>query len=162
MHRRLLLKPAGPFRYGQSSTMIDPVSSSANTRTVLIVEDNDIYRQVICAALQRQFPAWEFLPAASLAEARSFIGTKKLDIAVTDLSLPDGSGVDLLPSLATQIQGGLKLVALTNDSSGEVLGGLKRRGYHGFVAKEHGLRALCEALQTVAAGQNFVSEPPSG
>jgi DNA-binding NarL/FixJ family response regulator len=142
--------------------MIDTVSSPAASRTVLIVEDNDIYRQVICAALQRQFPGWEFLPAASLAEARGFIGTKKLHIAVTDLSLPDGSGVDLLPSLATEIQGGLKLVALTNDASGEVLGGLKKRGYHGFVAKEHGLRALCEALQAVTEGHDFVSQPPSG
>jgi DNA-binding NarL/FixJ family response regulator len=141
--------------------MNDTVSSPPTACTVLVVEDNDIYRQVVCSALQRQFPGWEFLAAASLAEARALVGTKNLDVAVTDLSLPDGSGVELIESLAPQLNSGLKLIALTNDSPSDVLRGLKKMGYHGFVAKEHGLRALCDALRAVTTGQEFVSQSPS-
>jgi hypothetical protein len=54
---------------------------------------------------------------------------------------------------------GTKLVALTNDSPTDVLEGLKRRGYHGFVAKEHGINSLCEGVKAVMAGHVFVSQP---
>lgn len=134
-------------------------SSPAASRTILVVEDNDIYRQVICAALQKRFPAWEILPAASLAAAGELIGSRPLHVAVTDLSLPDGSGVDLLPALAGDLAKGLKLVALTNDSLRDVLPGLKLKGYHGFVAKEHGIKALGDAVETVLAGSDYLSQP---
>jgi two-component system nitrogen regulation response regulator GlnG len=141
--------------------MSETTSSTAASRTVLVVEDTDVYRQVVCMALQRSFPGWEILEAASLGECGRFVGSTKLDVVVTDLSLPDGSGIDLLPSLAPDLAKGLKLIALTNDSSGDVLAGLKRRGYHGFVAKEHGIKALCEGIRAVLAGRDFISQPPN-
>jgi DNA-binding NarL/FixJ family response regulator len=156
---RLWLNPTAALRYRHASLMNSVPSTPTALRTVLVVEDNDVYRQVVCTALQRQFPGWEILSAASLADARKLIGSKKVDVAVTDLSLPDGSGLDLLPHLAAQVAKGLKLVALTNDSSQDVLQGLKSRGYHGFVAKEHGIKVLCDAVRTVLAGKDFVSEP---
>lgn len=127
--------------------------------TVLVVEDNDIYRQVVCAALQRQFAGWQILGAGSLAEARRFIGVQKLDVVVTDLSLPDGSGLELLPRLAADLANGTRLVALSNESSRDVLAGLTAHGYHGFVAKEHGIKALGEAVRTVLGGGTYVSQP---
>jgi len=137
--------------------MSDAPSSAAPSRTVLVVEDNDVYRQVVCAALRKRFPQWEILAAGSLAAAGEIIGSRRLDVAVTDLSLPDGSGVDLLPLLAADLDQGLKLVALTNDSSLDVLPALKLRGYHGFVAKEHGIKVLCDGVETVLRGQPFES-----
>jgi DNA-binding NarL/FixJ family response regulator len=139
--------------------MSDASSSSAAAATILLVEDNDIYRQVVCAALQKWFPEWEILPAASLAAAGKFIGAKRLNVVITDLSLPDGSGVELLPLLGPDLKKGTKLVALTNDSPADVLAGLKRSGYHGFVAKEHGIKALCEGVRAVLDGKEFVSQP---
>jgi DNA-binding NarL/FixJ family response regulator len=134
-------------------------SSPVTSATILIVEDNDIYRQVVCAALQNQFPGWQVIPAANLEAARNVIATNSLDVLITDLSLPDGSGVDLLPVLGPALAKGLRLIALTNDSAADVLVGLKRLGYHGFVAKEHGIKALCNAVHVVAGGEEFVSEP---
>jgi DNA-binding NarL/FixJ family response regulator len=137
--------------------MSERPSSLASSRSVLIVEDNDIYRQVVCAALQRRFPDWEILWAGTLDQAGSIVSSRPLNVVVTDLSLPDGSGLDLLPLLADGLARGLKLVALTNDSPRDVLPGLKLRGYHGFVAKEHGIKALCEAVETVLEGKEYVS-----
>src|SRR6186997_94327 len=142
-----------------SPPMSQPTTATAANCTILVLEDNDIYRQVVCAALQKRFPDWEILSAESLAAAEKIIGSKPLDVVVTDLSLPDGSGVDLLPSLGKDLAKGLKLIALTNDSASDVLKGLKRHGYHGFVAKEHGIKALCDGVQAVLAGRDFVSQP---
>jgi DNA-binding NarL/FixJ family response regulator len=138
-----------------SGSPSNPVASA----TILLVEDNDIYRQVVCAALQKRFPDWEILVAASLAAAGKLIGAKPLDVVITDLSLPDGSGVDLLPLLGADLKRGTKLVALTNDSASDVLQGLKRRGYHGFVSKEHGIKAICEGVKAVLEGSEYVSQP---
>lgn len=134
-------------------------TSPIGGRTVLVVEDNEIYRQVVCASLAKQLPGCEILGAGSIAEAGAIIGSRKLDVVITDLSLPDGSGVDLIPLLATDLAHGLKLVALTNDAAREVLPGLTARGYHGFVAKEHGIKALVQAVQTVLGGGTFISQP---
>jgi DNA-binding NarL/FixJ family response regulator len=140
-------------------SMSDTPSRPAAAATILLVEDNDIYRQVVCAALQKRFPGWEILTAATLDAAGKFIGAKTLNVVITDLSLPDGSGVDLLPLLEADLKKGTKLIALTNDSPNDVLEGLKRRGYDGFVAKEHGISALCEGVKAVIAGHEFVSRP---
>lgn len=134
---------------------------SPDRPTILVLEDNDIYRQVVCAALQRQFSGCHLLPAASLAEARAQIGQEPIDVAVTDLTLPDGSGLDLLPDLAPDLGRGARLVALSNESAQDVLRGLTARGYHGFVAKEHGIQALVAAIRAVLAGESYVSQPPS-
>jgi DNA-binding NarL/FixJ family response regulator len=157
---RFWLIPAAALPYACGLMMREPPASPVVSATILLVEDNDIYRQVVCAALQKRFPNWEILPADNLAAAAKFIGSQPLDVVVTDLSLPDGSGTDLLPSLATHLKNGLKLVALTNDSPQDVLKGLKQRGYHGFVAKEHGIKALCDVVQAVLDGKEVVSKPP--
>jgi DNA-binding NarL/FixJ family response regulator len=132
-------------------------SSPPPSRTILVVEDNDIYRDVVCAALRQRFPDWEILIAASVADAAEVVRGNSIHVAVTDLSLPDGSGLDLLPLFAQDRAKGLKLIALTNDSAQDVLAGLKRHGYHAFVAKEHGLKALCDSVETVLAGEEFIS-----
>lgn len=155
----LILDASDGFRYIWEKTMIGVSIRPPESRTILLVEDNDIYRQVVCAALTRLFPEWSILAAASLGEARGFIGRQKLDVVITDLTLPDGAGPDLVPSLAPDLSKGTKLVALSNESAGDVLGELKVRGYHGFVAKEHGVKALGEALVAVLGGGSYVSEP---
>lgn len=132
-------------------------SLSADSPTILILEDNDIYRQVVCAGLKRQLPESCLLPAASLAEARGLLGRQPIDVAITDLTLPDGSGLDLLPDLKEDIDRGCKTIALSNESAQDVLAGLKARGYHGFVAKEHGMKALVEAIHSVLAGETYIS-----
>ncbi len=144
--------------YALFLVMSEPSPSPTSVRAVLIVEDNDVYRQVVCAALQRRLQGWDILQAASLAEAERVVDSRKLDVVVTDLSLPDGSGVDLVPKLARDLERGLRLVALTNEAAQDVLPGLKKRGYHGFVAKEHGIKALCDAVEAVSAGREFVSQ----
>ncbi len=131
---------------------------SPDSPTILVMEDNDIYRQVVCMALKRQFAASLILEAASLAQAQRLIGQQPLDVVVTDLTLPDGSGLDLLPFLAKDLSSGAKLVALSNESARDVLAGLTARGYHGFVAKEHGLQAVVAAIRSVLAGETFVSQ----
>ena len=66
---------------------------------VLHVEDDADLHQVIRGMAGSRF---EFVHASSLAEARTLLGRARYDLVLLDLSLPDGSGWELLPLLRQQ------------------------------------------------------------
>lgn len=66
---------------------------------VLHVEDDADLHQVIRGMVGSGF---EFAHAASLSEARALLGQAHYDLVLLDLSLPDGSGWELLPLIREQ------------------------------------------------------------
>ena len=59
---------------------------------VLIVEDNDLARNALASTLRRM----GFATEAAVTLARGLAGWPTADIIITDIDLPDGSGVDLV------------------------------------------------------------------
>lgn len=72
------------------------VARSDNKARILHIEDDAGITGVIAAALGGEA---ETVPAHSLAEARQKLSIAHYDLAVLDVGLPDGSGLDLLPEL---------------------------------------------------------------
>ena len=64
---------------------------------ILIVEDDDLLRQVAAERLERQ--GYSVTTAASVAAARADLDRHTPDIALLDVKLPDGLGTELLPDL---------------------------------------------------------------
>jgi two-component system, NtrC family, response regulator AtoC len=64
---------------------------------ILILEDDDLLRQVTAERLERE--GYSVVAAASLAEARALLDQQTPDLAVLDIQLPDGLGTDLLEEL---------------------------------------------------------------
>jgi two-component system, NtrC family, response regulator AtoC len=64
---------------------------------ILILEDDDLLRQVTAERLERE--GYAVVAAASLAEARALLDQQTPDLAVLDIQLPDGLGTDLLEEL---------------------------------------------------------------
>ena len=61
---------------------------------VLLLEAGGLARHFVREALDGM--ALELLPCASLAEARRLLSVHAVALVLTDLHLPDGSGLDLL------------------------------------------------------------------
>jgi DNA-binding NtrC family response regulator len=61
---------------------------------VLIVDDDQIMRDVICETLGGEDLA--LYPARGLLEARRLAERQKIDLLISDLYLSDGSGLDLI------------------------------------------------------------------
>jgi PAS domain S-box-containing protein len=70
----------------------------ADSLRILHVEDDPDVRHLVAQALAH---AGTIHSVATLAEARAAIAGAEFDIVILDMSLPDGSGSDLLPALTS-------------------------------------------------------------
>jgi DNA-binding response OmpR family regulator len=77
----------------QFSTLNSPFS----TKAILLVEDNELIQQNNKAVLERN--GYTVRLAMNLAEARKELANWRPDAIVLDITLPDGSGLDLLREL---------------------------------------------------------------
>ena len=67
---------------------------------VLVVDDDAAIRTVVAAALKRE--GHRVTTAASVAELRREMRLGEPDVLVTDVVLPDGNGLELLPALMAE------------------------------------------------------------
>jgi DNA-binding NarL/FixJ family response regulator len=72
--------------------------SAPRTARVMLVEDHLSFRQSLASLLSREPDLEVVAQAGSLAEARELLDSR-LDVAVLDLSLPDGDGRELIGEL---------------------------------------------------------------
>ena len=66
---------------------------------VMHVEDHADFRDLMRILLDSQSDMEVVTQAGSLDEARAQVASSEIDVAVLDLSLPDGNGLDLIPDL---------------------------------------------------------------
>ena len=77
----------------------------------MLVEDHAAFRQSLAALLSQEPDLEVVAQAGSLAQARGMLDTR-LDVAVLDLSLPDGDGRDLIGELRRR-NAGISVLVLT-------------------------------------------------
>jgi DNA-binding NtrC family response regulator len=114
---------------------------------VLLVDDDPGVSEVIGLLLEREGYAVE--SAATLKEALTRVDTRAPDVVVTDLKLPDGTGLDVIAVLRGR-HPGLPIVMITSYSSMESAIAALRAGAVDYVIKpfnnEEFLRAVARAL----------------
>ena len=81
-------------------TDLPPVPALALPAPVLVVEDEPLVRARLERLLhQLGYPADALLFAGSLAEARGRLADAPVALALVDLGLPDGNGIELIAEL---------------------------------------------------------------
>jgi DNA-binding NtrC family response regulator len=111
---------------------------------VLVVDDDEDTLAAISAWLRQQ--GVEPRVAGSLAAARELIGAKTPDLALVDVVLPDGSGLDLLGEL---MQLETEVVVVSGQSTiGDAIGAL-RLGASDFLLKPADMPRLLAIVQSV-------------
>jgi CheY-like chemotaxis protein len=79
------------------------------TPRILLLEDQEVNRLLVRTAVGRStdplLKAATLLEASTLAEARSVLTGGRVDLAVLDVRVPDGNGLDLARELAEQSDG---------------------------------------------------------
>src|SRR5690348_14326042 len=73
-------------------------SGAATAPTALIVDDEHDIRELLVLTLGRMGLRTD--TAANLAQARTQLARNRYDLCLTDMRLPDGSGIDLVAEIA--------------------------------------------------------------
>lgn len=116
---------------------------------ILIVDDLASSREWLAKAVALAFPASTVSSAGSLAQARAVLSSVP-SLALIDLGLPDGSGVELIEALNPL--GCVCVVATVFDDDAHLFPAL-RAGAQGYVLKDQSTQQLAELLTGIAAGQ---------
>lgn len=103
--------------------------------TVLLVDDHELIRQGLRRAFERT-PDFDVVgEAASLAEAAALTRATSPEVVVTDVRLPDGTGLELAAKLRAG-RPGIGIVVLTMYAGHETLFAALESGASAFVSKD--------------------------
>jgi len=119
----------------------------------LVLDDLPESRAWLVEALQYSFPGIQAAGVGSMQEARAWLAQGVApDIALIDLGLPDGSGVELIEELNRNTPGCLCIVASIYDDDRHIFPAL-RAGAHGYILKDQSSDDIVPLLQGIAAGR---------
>jgi DNA-binding NarL/FixJ family response regulator len=133
---------------------------SGKSGVILLVEDHDLYRDVVRAALGRYLPNYELLEADCVGAALPVLHSRHIDVMVVDMTLPDGSAIDLVEQCGYFIEQGIKVIVLSSHSSADMLPVLSRGDVHGYVSKEQGLKILAETITAICSTEVTETDAP--
>lgn len=121
--------------------------------TALVLDDLPESREWLIRAVLSSFPGIDAIGVGSLYEARAWLAQGCVpDIALIDLGLPDGSGVDLIEELTRSTPDCLCIVASIYDDDRHIFPAL-RVGARGYILKDQSKDDIVPLLQGIAAGQ---------
>lgn len=124
---------------------------------VLLVDDHVSSREPLAFMLSHEEDIEVVATAGSVDEARTRLGEHlDVDVAILDLGLPDGSGIELVGTVHASNPRAVVLV-LTSFSDRRILAEAIEAGAAGVLHKSAELREIIEAIRTLQAGEQLVS-----
>jgi DNA-binding NarL/FixJ family response regulator len=122
---------------------------------IFLVDDHEIVRRGV-ADLFEDEPDMDVVgEAATVTEALARIPVHDVDVAVLDVRMPDGNGVELCRDLRSQLPA-LQCLILTSYSDDEALLNAIMAGASGFVLKQVLGHDLVSAVRKVGAGESLL------
>ncbi|MEW6637746.1 MAG: response regulator transcription factor [Actinomycetota bacterium] len=119
-------------------------------KRVLLVEDHPAFRKALVLLLEREPGLKVMGQAGSYAEARELgLIEKGFDIAVLDVRLPDGDGLELIRELRATNPGIAILVLTITLDSGDIVRA-RRMGADEVLGKHTPLREIVAAVRRLA------------
>jgi DNA-binding NarL/FixJ family response regulator len=127
---------------------------SESRKRIFLVDDHTLVREWLLT-LFRQEPEFEIVGQAdSAATALSGIMALKAELAIVDLSLKSGSGLDLIKDLRLQSPT-TQVVVLSMHEEIYFVERAFRAGARGYVTKRDSTSGIMEAIRAVLAGQIY-------
>ncbi len=111
---------------------------------ILVVDDDDAIRLVIHEALSRE--GHDVRTAASVAEQARILAAFEPDVLVTDVILPDGNGLDLVPDILAR-RPDLPIIVLSAQNTLATAVRATEQGAFEYLPKPFDLDELCQAVR---------------
>ncbi len=123
-------------------------------KNILLLEDLPEIRAWLRKLVLQIFPDATIYESARIHDAMTLVATNKFELALVDLGLPDGTGVDVVTKLR-DLQPEAQSVVVTIHDDDEHLFPALQAGAFGYILKEQARELITEQLQRISQG-----EPP--
>ncbi len=131
-------------------------TSVAQPIRIAIVDDHPLVREGLAARIATQPDLRVCCEAADPDSALAMIRARRPDLAIVDVALKQGSGLDLVKALSGDGNGPKMLVVSAYDE--ELFAErMLRAGAHGYVNKQELHGSVLEAIRAVLAGEIYLS-----
>jgi DNA-binding NarL/FixJ family response regulator len=124
--------------------------------TVFLVDDHEVVRDGLRALLAAEDDLEVVGEAETVATATTSIRATRPDVALIDLNLPDGSGIEVCRALAPDLPG-TRFLFLTSVADDDALLAAILAGADGYVLKHVRSADLVGAIRRLAAGEHLLS-----
>lgn len=122
---------------------------------VLIVDDHALFRHGLRSVLDAEDDVTVVAEAGTIAEAER-VRPDGYDIVLLDVRLPDGSGIDFVPTILDQ-NPDARVLMLTVSDEGEDLYKAVKAGASGYLLKDLAVDAVTDAVRVAARGESSFS-----
>ncbi|MEO6712959.1 MAG: response regulator transcription factor [Mycobacteriales bacterium] len=122
---------------------------------VFLLDDHEVVRRGVADLLASEGDIEVVGEAGTAAEALARIPALSPDVAVLDVRLPDGNGIEVCREMLSSLPG-LKCLMLTSFADDEALFDAIIAGASGYVLKQIKGNDLVDAVRRVAAGESLL------
>ncbi|MGB4345764.1 MAG: response regulator transcription factor [Burkholderiaceae bacterium] len=123
---------------------------------VMVVEDDVVLRRLICNAIELESSMILAAAFGSVTEAIKWLERETIDLLLTDLGLPDGSGLKIIHA-CRRFAPRADIMVITMSSDEENVLACIEAGASGYVLKEAGHTDIVQAMLEVRAGGSPIS-----
>jgi DNA-binding NarL/FixJ family response regulator len=124
---------------------------------VLLVDDHPLVREWLATLINQQADLQVCGEADSAPKALQLIGQAKPGIAIVDISMEGGSGIELIKNIKASYPEVMVIVLSMHDESLYAERAL-RAGARGYIMKRDSTKGVLQAIRCVLGGQLYVSD----
>ncbi|MFZ0827321.1 MAG: response regulator transcription factor [Verrucomicrobiia bacterium] len=124
---------------------------------VLLVDDHPLVREGLVNLINQQSDLQVCGEAGNEPQALELIRTVQPHVSIVDISLENGSGIELIKSIKSMFPAVKVLVLSMHDESLYAERAL-RAGARGYIMKREAAKKVIQAIRCVLAGQLYVSD----
>lgn len=122
---------------------------------ILLADDHAVLREGLTVLINAQSDMEVVAQAGSGREALRLLEERGADVAVLDVSMPDGGGAQATEEIRERFPH-IRVLALTRHAEQGYLRRLLEAGAKGYVLKRTAADALIDAIRTVAADGTYI------
>lgn len=120
--------------------------------TVMVLDDHEVVRRGICDIIDRADGFSVVAEAANVAQGVRRANAVRPQVILTDLRLPDGTGLDVVAQIRESLPD-TRVVVLTSYDDDEARAAARAAGADVFLAKTAGSSEVLQAVRDAASGR---------
>jgi DNA-binding NarL/FixJ family response regulator len=134
------------------------IQTGTKPAKVLIVDDHPTVREGLAIRMSQLTDLEVCGEACDGAEAFELVGKTLPDVAIVDITLKTGSGIDLIKHLK-ELNPGIHVLVWSMHADSLYAERALRAGAEGYINKEQATDRVIEAVRQILSGKIYLSEP---